>query len=156
MRAFGIVIFFMLMSIPALGDDVPFAAPPGAGNDLYHASLSDIMGMAQLRHIKLWYAGRCGNWQLTNFEIKQIEESLGKAAMYYRNIPVEYIATIEKSLGTLRQAQEKKSVSLFSKGFSDLNDACNSCHQAAQVGFIVIQTPTSSPFTNQKFDTGNK
>jgi hypothetical protein len=156
MRLFAIVAFTALMSAPALGDDVLFAAPPAGGVqpsiDTYQSGLSDIMGLTQLRHIKLWYAGRAHNWDLTNFEIGQIEETFGKAAMFYRNIPVEFIASIEKPLDTLRKAAAAKDAKLFAQGFADLSNACNSCHQAARVGFIVIQTPTSSPFADQRFD----
>jgi hypothetical protein len=45
--------------LPALGEDVPFAAPPPPNlgqSSTYLASLGDIMGKIQLRHIKLWYA----------------------------------------------------------------------------------------------------
>ena len=57
----------------AVGDDVPFASPgrpaPGQPDTSNLTSLADIMGVTQLRHIKLWYAGRAGNWQLTKYEL---------------------------------------------------------------------------------------
>ena len=156
MRVLGFVLSMALVSVPAFGDDVPFAAPHSEraqqANESYVGTLSDIMGLTQLRHIKLWYAGRARNWSLTNFEIGQIEETFGKAAMLYRNIPVEFIASVEKPLDALRKAAAAKDAGLFDKAFADLNNECNNCHRAAQVGFIKIQTPTSSPFTDQQFD----
>jgi len=36
-------------------------------------------------------------------------------------------------------------------GYSDLTVSCNTCHQGIDRSFIVIQTPTTSPFTDQSF-----
>ena len=156
MRVLGLIVSMALMSVPAFGDDVPFAAPQSertqAASETYASTLSDIMGLTQLRHIKLWYAGRARNWKLANFEIGQIEETFGKAAMLYRNIPIELIASGSKPLEALRKAATEKDPVVFAKAFEDLNNSCNDCHRAAQVGFIKIQTPTSSPFTNQQFN----
>jgi len=156
MRVLGLIVSMALVAVPAFGDDVPFAAPhsdrtqPAA--DTYVSTLSDIMGLTQSRHIKLWYAGRARNWNLATFEIGQIEETFGKAAMLYRNIPIELITSSEKPLELLRKAAATKDTALFAKAFADLNNSCNDCHRAAQVGFIKIQTPTSSPFTDQQFE----
>ncbi len=149
------IIFAVVAVMPVLGDEVPFASPPparsGAANDTNYSSLGDIMGLVQLRHIKLWYAGRNKNWQLVNYELTQIKDTFDKAAMLYMNIPVKYIASVEKPLLALHEAAEAKDVTKFAQGFADLQAACNTCHQAAQVGFIVIRTPTSSPFSDQNF-----
>lgn len=140
---------------PALGEDVPFAAPlppnPAQSSDSYVASLGDIMGTTQWRHIKLWYAIKSKNWELLNYELGQLRDSFDKAAMLYRNIPIEYIVAVQQPLIALRDAIKAKDAAKFERGFADLTNACNLCHRAAQVGFIVIQTPTSSPFSNQKF-----
>ena len=36
-------------------------------------------------------------------------------------------------------------------GSSPVTDACNTCHQSAEVGMIVIQVPDSSAFPDQDF-----
>jgi hypothetical protein len=51
----------------------------------------------------------------------------------------------------LRKAVDAKSSGDFGKAFGKLTDACNRCHRAAGVGFIVIRVPISSPFSNQLF-----
>lgn len=144
-----------LMAIPAFGDDVPYAAPSptrlGSSSDTNFNSLSDIMGLTQLRHIKLWYAGRQQNWALTQFELREIEDTFGRAAMFYRNIPIGYVASVKRQLDTMQKAATEKDSAAFAQGFEGLTGACNACHKAAQVGFIVIQTPTASPFSDQKF-----
>ena len=32
------------------------------------------MPLQQMRHIKLWFAGRAGNWPLADYEIDQLKE----------------------------------------------------------------------------------
>jgi hypothetical protein len=39
----------------------------------------------------------------------------------------------------------------FASAFANLTAACNICHEAVHVGFITIQVPTASPFSNQSF-----
>jgi hypothetical protein len=141
-------------ALPALGDDVPFAEPPPSkpgDSNPYLTSLGDIMTSVQLRDIKLWQAIKAKNWDLLNFELKQVEDGMANAAMLYRNIPVEYIVSVEKPLVALREAIKTKDQAMARRSFGDLTAACNVCHNAAGVGFIVVQTPTTSPFSNQKF-----
>src|SRR5271165_4450461 len=84
----------------ALGDDVPFAQPPIAGSAAASpVALSDIMAGLQLRHIKLWEAIKGHNFGLVQFEASLIGESLGQAAMLYRNIPIDYVLDATKPLG---------------------------------------------------------
>jgi len=130
---------------------VPDAMRPAALGDSYVPSLGDIMGATQLRHFKLWYAGKEKNWDLASYELGQIEESFNTAARLYRNIPIDNIEMIERPLTALDSAIKAKDDAGFAKGFSDLTVTCNACHQAAHVGFITMQSPTASPFSNQSF-----
>ena len=105
----------------------------------------------QLRHFKLSYAGKLGNWELASYELGQIGDSLLNAARLYQNIPVEKINMVEQPLMDLSSAIKAKDGARFASAFADLTAACNSCHEAAHVGFITIQVPTASPFSNQSF-----
>ncbi|MDB5509629.1 MAG: uncharacterized protein JWL93_2098 [Hyphomicrobiales bacterium] len=107
------------------------------------------MSATQQRHIKLWFAGRSGNWPLAAYEIQQIKDSFDKAAILYVNIPVEMIVSLNAPLGDLRSAVQARSSKDFTTSFAQLTASCNTCHEAGQVGFIKIQTPTVSPFSNQ-------
>ena len=140
----------------ALSDDVPFATPlpPGSGHSV--AALADIMGKIQLRHIKLWQALRSKNWELLDYELRQTQESFDTAVVLYDSIPIELIVAADKALGTLQQVVKAKDGPGLEPGFADLTAACNSCHQAAQIGFIVIKTPGPSPFSDQEFSPGEK
>jgi hypothetical protein len=40
---------------------------------------------------------------------------------------------------------------MFAKAYGDLTVACNGCHLGIGRGFIVMQVPSASPFTDQSF-----
>jgi hypothetical protein len=122
-----------------------------AQQELYRPPLGDIMGKIQLRHIKLWFAGKLGNWELATYEADEIRASLEKAADLYRGIPVELVTNTADPIQAICDAIEAKDGAAFAKGYSDLTVACNACHQGIGRGLIVIQVPTASPFTDQSF-----
>ena len=147
--------FTLMATLTASGDDVPFAAPsfprPGQPDTSNVVTLGDIMAETQLRHIKLWFAGKSADWDLANYEVDRITESLRRAAMLYMNIPIEYIRPAADPLARMREAVAAKNTKEFLQSYNQLTAACNACHLAGQVGFIRIQTPTSSPFSDEVF-----
>ena len=46
----------------------------------YEPGLGEIMTAIQLRHAKLWFAGKSNNWSLAAYEIDEIKEGLEDAA----------------------------------------------------------------------------
>lgn len=155
-RSAGLALaaFAALAAVPAArGDDVPFAQPGPAGSP---AALSDIMAGVQLRHIKLWEAIKARNFPLVQFETTLIAESLGAAAMLYRNIPINSVLAATTPLVGLKEAATAKDATKLAALFDQLTTACNACHTAAEIPFIEIKTPSSSPFSNQKFAPGGK
>jgi hypothetical protein len=109
------------------------------------------MGTIQLRHIKLCFAGKLRNWELAAYELAQIKSSLEDAATLYSGIPVTDVTIVAEPVQLIGAAIEVKDSMKFAKGFSELTAACNACHQAIGRGFIVIQVPTASPFSDQSF-----
>jgi hypothetical protein len=143
--------------LPAIAEDtVPYAHRPPTTGDTYLPGLGHIMDAIQWRHLKLSYAGKLGNWGLASYELGQVQERLSDAARFYQGIPIEKIEMIEQPLKDLSAAIKAKSGSRFTRAFTDLTEACNRCHVAANVGFITIQVPTSSPFSNQLFMSKQK
>lgn len=122
-----------------------------AQQELYRPPLGDIMGKIQLRHIKLWFAGKAGNWELATYEVEEIKASLESAADLYRGIPVELVTNTADPIRAIREAIEAKDSAAFAKGYGEFTAACNGCHQGIGRSFIVIQKPTASPFTDQSF-----
>jgi hypothetical protein len=150
MRAILAFSLLLCFGAHAFADDVSFAAParPASSDRL---SLADVMVLIQMRHTKLWFASRAKNWQLTSYELSELNDAFAKAAMLYINIPVDYIVAVHKPLQALTEGAAQKNRIKFERAFTDLQSACNLCHQAAGVNFISIQTPTSNPFNDQNF-----
>ena len=123
----------------------------GGTSPPYVPKLGDIMGATQLRHFKLWYAGREKNWSLANYELEQIKESFQDAMTLYPGLPVADMTTMEKPAASIGAAIKAKDGRKFATAFGALTTACNACHQSQGLGFIAIKVPTASPFSNQVF-----
>jgi cytochrome c553 len=133
-------------------ETVPDAMRPLSTDDnTYVPALGDLMGAIQLRHFKLWYSGKMKNWPLAAYELNQVENSFRDAARLYRHIPLENIVMISAPLEALGAAITARDEARFASAFSTLTTTCNTCHRAAGVGFIQVQIPTASPFSNQVF-----
>lgn len=143
-----------LSAVVAQGQEQSAAAEPHASS--YVPDLADIMETAQLRHFKLSYAGTVRNWELANYELAQIRQSLENAAkLYPRFANVELAKLIaeisEPALAQVGDSIKAENTGAFFRAFDKLTQACNSCHREAGFGFIVIRVPTASPFSNQLF-----
>ena len=126
----------------------PLALAQGEG---YVPALGDIMNTIQTRHIKLWFAGRLKNWDLASYEVEQIRQSLENAATLYSGIPAGYVGATVDPIKEIGEAVKAKDDAGFAKAYSALTSACNACHQGIVRGFIVIQVPGTSPFSDQSF-----
>jgi hypothetical protein len=141
--------------VVALGASVMFAAAQPA-KESYEPGLGEFMTATQLRHAKLWFAGKQNNWELAAYEIDEIKEGLEDAARLhptFDGVPVaEMIKTIiDPRIEALEKAVKAKSSAKFSVAFDELTSGCNSCHAGANKPFIRIQRPTEAPLTNQNF-----
>jgi hypothetical protein len=126
-----------------------FKAP---ANDQYVPQLGDIMNGVQVRHIKLWLAGKVGNWDLANYELRQLSAGITEAALSYTGIPVSNVTTMAGPLKLVEDAVTAKDARRFAVAFNELTQACNACHSSMGRGFVVIQIPNEQqPFANQLF-----
>ena len=122
----------------------------------YIPDLGVVMSVTQFRHFKLSYAVEVENWALAQYEVGQVRDSLATAAKLYpvyENVEqAKLIMEVSKpALIAIDNAIKEKNRTAFKAAFNDLTVACNSCHQQANLGFVVIRVPTSSPFSNQVF-----
>jgi len=143
-----------LLAAAIIGVGLPVfasAQPAPVVTEPYAPKLADIMGTMQLRHLKLWFAGREKNWALANYELGQIKTSFGDAMRYYPNVPIADMTTMARPSAAIDTAIHLKDAVKFAQAFGELTDACNSCHRSQGLPFIVMKVPTSSPFSNQSF-----
>ncbi len=138
------ILALLLAAAPSVrAQDARTAAEPGG------PSLSDIMVLQQMRHVKLWFAGRAGNWPLADYEIDALKDGFDDVTkMLGGNIVDQHvgsaIAAIEKSI-------DAKDRAAFTAAFDKLSAGCNACHHTLDHAFIAIQRPTSLPYSNQVF-----
>lgn len=122
-----------------------------ATGEQYVPRLGDIMSNIQLRHIKLSFAGKAGNWQLAAYELRQLKAGLAEAATMYEGIPVTNVSTMTAPINSLDHAIAAKDGKRFAKLFDELTVNCNGCHQSMDRGYIAMRVPTDQPFSNQTF-----
>jgi hypothetical protein len=138
-------ILTISLSFPGLADEY------GSSREVYSPRLADLMIEAQLRYFKLWYAGRDNNWALADFEVEQIRESFDNASRIFPTIPLASKHMIIQPANELDSAIEAKDSTKFARAFDKLTAACNGCHEAASLGFIVVREPRTSPVETLPF-----
>lgn len=142
----AVLIATTLTAVTAYAQDT---APPQAANEAAQPGLGEIMTLQQLRHIKLWFAGRAGNWPLADYEIGELQEGFDDVNTLLGG------DTVEKAVGAPIKALQKviddKDRAAFAAAFDNLSAGCNSCHHTLDHAFIVIKRPTLLPYSNQSF-----
>jgi hypothetical protein len=137
------------------------SAAPAAGNapaESYAPGLGEIMTLQQMRHTKLWLAGSANNWDLAAYEIDELGEGFDDVIKFHPThegsplAPKDAIPRIVlEPLKEVRAAVDKKDAAAFASAYDKLTEACNSCHEATNFGFNVVQRPASNPYPNQVF-----
>lgn len=126
-------------------------AADALSRDSYFPRLGDLMSTMQIRHLKLWFAGRSDNWPLASYEVELMMENFRDIAVLYPNVPVADVEMLIQPTRDISAAIDAKDAAKFSHAYAELTAACNACHQAIGRDYIVIQVPTASPFSNQVF-----
>ena len=118
----------------------------------YKPGFGEFMSSIQVHHAKLWFAGKNKNWELADFEIHEIGETLD-AIKEYQNEREESkkIDMLKPALDAVNDAIQKKDSSLFNSSYLLLTSTCNNCHKAVNFGFNVVKVPDTAPFSNQAF-----
>ncbi|PZA09773.1 hypothetical protein DNX69_20690 [Rhodopseudomonas palustris] len=146
-----------IVAAMALIGTISFAvAQQPRGGERPQARLADLMQGAQVGHIKLWFAGKAGNWGLATYQTKQLKTRLEDAAALYQSLPVNDVTTMAKPLDAISAAIAAKDGRQFARAYDELTAGCNSCHQSVKLGFVAIRRPNANPFSDQEFGAGKK
>ena len=119
----------------------------------YVPRLSDLMVVIQVRHSKLFYAVKLGNWPLAAFELEQISSTFKETArLYPKTLPTSELTNADKIKSAVDDTIKAKDEARFDRSFADMTAACNQCHEANDRAFIVIRRPSfPSAFSNQLY-----
>ena len=131
---------------------------PSADARTYAPGLGEIMSATQMRHLKLWYAGQAGNWQLASYEIDELEEGFADAVRFHpthkqspRPLTELMLELTAGPITALRAAIAKEDRRAFVAAHDALTEGCNGCHAATEFSFNVVTRPTANPYSNQIF-----
>jgi hypothetical protein len=128
------------------------------GREAYVPGLGEMMTLQQMRHVKLWFAGEAGNWELAAYELDELGEGFDDIVKFHpthKDSPVAPKDAIPRMIiepvKEVRAAVERKDPRAFAASYDALTAACNNCHQATNFGFNRVQKPSANPYPNQLF-----
>jgi hypothetical protein len=118
----------------------------------YKPGLGEFMSNIQVHHAKLWFAGNNQNWELADFEIHEIIESIENIKKYETDRPeTKLIPLIDPPLDSVSLAIQKKDATAFKNSYLLLTNTCNNCHREVNYSFNEVKVPEQPPFSNQVF-----
>jgi hypothetical protein len=88
--------------------------PPGLG---------EIMLFQQMRHIKVWFAGRAGNWALADHEVDELKEGFDDVDKLLGGDTVKN--AVGDGMSALEKAVDAKDRAAFARAFDTLTAGCN-------------------------------
>lgn len=97
----------LVIAAMSLAATVMFAAAQSA-KEPYEPGLGEFMTATQLRHAKLWFAGKENNWDLAAYEIDEIKEGLEDAARLHSTFDGVPVAEMIKTIIEPRIAEHSK------------------------------------------------
>lgn len=126
-------------------------------NDTYKPGFGEFMSNIQIHHAKLWFAGTNENWELADFEIHEIMETVDAIKKYEpEREESKSVPMIIPALDSVNTAIQNKNLVQFKNNFVLLTNTCNNCHKAVNFSFNEVKTPDNPPFSNQVFEKKKK
>jgi len=148
------------MAVAAAG--LAMFVPVASALSQYVPGLGEFMGLTQMRHTKLWFAGEARNWPLASYELDEIQEGFDDIVRLHpvhegSPLPIKDILPrlTAEPLAKIRDAIDAQDKAQFEAAFDLLTQACNACHQAENFGFNHIVRPSGNPYTNQDFSVSH-
>ena len=118
----------------------------------YKPAFGEFMSSIQIHHAKLWFAGMNQNWDLADFEMHEIAETIDAIKEYQtEREESKKVDMLKPSLDAVNDAIKKKDAALFNSSYILLTNSCNNCHKAVNFGFNIVKVPDMPPFSNQAF-----
>ncbi len=114
--------------------------------------LGVIMQEIGRRFTAIYFACRAGNWDLANYELKELREAqeVGEITRPKRkealiSFEEEFLGSAENPKeGTLQDAINKKNFLVFNRSFKSAIGGCNDCHKSTGFSYIKYKLPKSS------------
>lgn len=125
------------------------------------SGLGEYMTTIQLHAGKLWFAAKALNWELAEYELNELKETMeaAKSLSAEKNgVKISNVldSVLQTQVAALDKSLKNKSQSEFQKLYDETLSACNGCHESAGYKFIHIVRPTAPPVTNQVWEKKSK
>jgi len=119
--------------------------------------LGEYMTTIQLHAGKLWFAARALNWELANYELDELKETMEAAKVLNaekNGVKISGVldAVLQTQVAQLAASIKRKNPAEFQQSYDETLSACNGCHTEAGFKFIHIVRPTAPPVTNQRWE----
>lgn len=119
--------------------------------------LGEFMTTMQLHIGKLWFTGKASNWELAQYELDEMKETMESARSLHKvenGVSVSDVldSVIQTQVAELGEAIKRKNQSEFLRAYDATLSACNGCHQETGRKFIQIVRPSAPPVTNQRWE----
>jgi hypothetical protein len=118
--------------------------------------LGEYMTTIQLHAGKLWFAAKAANWDLAEYELDELKETMeaAKGLNAEKNgVKISNVldSVLQTQVAQLADSIKRKSSGEFQKLYDETLSACNGCHTETGHKFIQIVRPSAPPVTNQKW-----
>lgn len=144
------IALFGAVAARAQQADKPAGSPPAPPEaEAGGPGLGEIMTLQQLRHIKLWFAGRARNWPLADYELGELNEGFEDVSKLLGGDIID--KNVGAALKDLQKTVGDKNAAGFAAAYDRLSAGCNTCHRTLDHAFIAIQRPTVLPYSDQNF-----
>ena len=123
--------------------------------------LGEYMTTIQLHAGKLWFAAKAVNWELAEYELDELKETMeaAKALNAEKNgvkISTVLDSVLQTQIAQLSDSIGRRNQADFQKSYDETLSACNGCHESAGYKFIHIVRPATAPVTNQTWELLSK
>ena len=91
--------------------------------NMYKPGFGEFMTSIQVHHSRLWFAGINNNWELAEFEVHEIEESIDDLNTYWpERTETSYLETIKQPLASVSDAIHHKNGIEFKGAYMTLTN----------------------------------
>jgi hypothetical protein len=123
--------------------------------------LGEYMTTIQLHAGKLWFAAKAANWDLAEYELDELKETMeaAKSLNAEKNgvkISIVLDSVLQTQVAHLAESIKRKSSTEFQKSYDETLNTCNGCHTESGYKFIRIIRPAAPPVTNQQWEISVK
>lgn len=123
--------------------------------------LGEYMTTIQLHAGKLWFAAKASNWELADYELDEMKETMEAAKVLNaekNGVKISGVldSVLQSQVAQLADTIKRKSSVEFQKSYDATLSACNGCHTEAGYKFIHIVRPSAPPVTNQRWEMPGK